>query len=125
VCTVCSVTAARIIGHDDCVVSFGLLSGVWRLLSNVSVYPVCSIFIGEWVRSVPKRWLLKSTRRKTTPKENIRYSKHSKNLKSRMMMMMTMMDYDDDDDEDDDDGNNNLQFISRKRVTPSVKAYPQ
>jgi hypothetical protein len=29
--------------------SFGLFSGVWSLIANVSEHSVCSIFIGEWV----------------------------------------------------------------------------
>jgi hypothetical protein len=32
--------------------SFGMFSGVWSLVANVSERSICSIFIGDWVRSV-------------------------------------------------------------------------
>jgi hypothetical protein len=66
-----------------CMFSFGLFFGVWSLIANVSEHSVCSIFIGEWGmkfevptrlwrwdrQSVPQRWLLNSTRQRTTRKK--------------------------------------------------------
>jgi hypothetical protein len=37
---------------ECCVFPFGMFSGVWSLVSDVSEPSVCSIFIGECVRSV-------------------------------------------------------------------------
>jgi hypothetical protein len=48
--------------------SFGLFPGKLYLLADVSEHCVCSILIGEWILSVPKRRLLNTTRRGTTQK---------------------------------------------------------
>jgi hypothetical protein len=43
----------RLSPYFECLMfSFGLFSDVLSLIVNVSEDPVCSIFIGEWVRSV-------------------------------------------------------------------------
>jgi hypothetical protein len=77
---------------------FGLFSGVWDLIANVSEHSVCSIFIGEWVRSVTGRrnWnedgtnsfsetlAIKLHKPENNPKENIRHSRHCESLKSRI-----------------------------------------
>jgi hypothetical protein len=62
--------------------SFGLFSGVWSLIANVSEHSVCSIFIGEWVRSTSyplaecsETLAIKLHTPENNSKENIRLTK--------------------------------------------------
>jgi hypothetical protein len=65
----------------------GLFSGVWSLVANVSERSVCSIFIGEWVRTLRTHSPMKMEQRersetlaikihmpKNNQKENIRHN---------------------------------------------------